>query len=732
MRKLRLLTTCALALAASGLCSAAFASVDNPESPVTSVDGNFASCLFYTPGSDFAKAPTAADSLNLTVNVAYGNKSEKVSQIAILPKDIKKLGFAENTKKASYTFRVPKDEYELFLWGAKENYQGVLFYYIDNLKLNNDTTISINTADCNIVTSFENYLSNGEIARQDLYMTSTKTVIEEGNCHNGTQCFFGARHVKRDIHLNHTLYNIINQKYKETSAITDSSKDPTLWTNTKDMGFEFVEVYKYLTKDGICAIRYDINGTNMGRKLTNKDRGYKSIDLKLNLPPCDSIPKGFNPEEFNNNGFQFWYNGAMVNCTTGYQAVAATDSKTKYWIDATPNGTKKGYDFALHPGVVQTKLGTRSYGFNTLPVTPGDDGIRFLPIQYIYPGLIIWSGSDGSSFYINDFLNPRLNADANTVWGTGFTYASFYPALGNKPDTPKTEYCFKGMNGEQRCGDVLTHTLKVYTKDGDAWKELWSGTYDKISTLSTQLKNANYVGRVAIEVRDSAYYADNHRGLSTSRVEFDMNRPDVAPPVLTMINIRNGEDKITDRLKTSDEGVIELYASDLEYKMVSIKGFDLDFVKSVKVEYADHGSEKYSELPMKHNPDRDIELFWGQNFSASLKDMKSEKEGGWFDMRVTITDEDNNTYTLNAAPAFFVEKVSGVKSVGIEASDIVYYNGVIRVMGDDNAMIEVYDLAGRKVLEGDNSLETGSLAHSVYIVRVKGESGTANAKIVVK
>ena len=179
--------------------------------PVTSVSGKQINPEAATAVSGEASnaEATSQDSINVTVKVTYANKSEKVRNLILLPKDITRLGFAASGKKDSYTFRVPKNDYEMIFWGSKENNRGSVFHYTDNHKLDKDTVLAINTADCNIETSYTNYLPNGEVAKQDLYITSTKTVAEAGNCHNGTHCFFAARHTKRNVHLNHSQYIIL-------------------------------------------------------------------------------------------------------------------------------------------------------------------------------------------------------------------------------------------------------------------------------------------------------------------------------------------------------------------------------------------------------------------------------------------------------------------------------------------------------------------------------------------
>jgi len=700
--------------------------------PVTSVMGEFNPKLATVTDQDVPTLASATDSAKVTVNVTYANKNEKVRMALILPKDKSKLGSSVTSKKNTYEYNVLKGDYEFYIWGSKENYYGNIFYFIDNLKIDKDTTIEVNTADCKYETAFKNILPDGSEVAQDLYVSTPKTVEKKGNVRTGTKCFFAVAHKDRSIHMNHIEYNILYQKSKETStSITDTRKDPYIWSNTKSIPLDIMVLYKFQGNDGVYTIRHNVD--NLGDTVSNKKDDFKSIDINYQVAEIDSVPTGFDTHVLNSNGFQIWYNGEMCSTSIGYATVDSIDPKNRYWINAKPNGTKTGYDFAVFPGFCQTKLGSRPYGYNTLPITMGKNGIEFVPEQYIYAGLLVWAGSDGTNYFMNDAFNPRLNADEKTVWGIGFPYASFYPAMGNSAANPKTEYIFKGVNGEQRSGDALAQTLKVFTKDSiGAWSEIWTGAYDKISTLSSTLKKADYKGRVAIEVVDTAYTMGKHKGVSTSRIEFDMTKADFTAPVLNMINVRNGQDRIVETLQTPEEGTIELYASDLEFKMVKMKGFTRDDVKSVKVEYADHNTGKYLELPVKANKDKDIAMFWGQNFTASLKDMKKESNDGWFDLRVTVTDEDGNNYTLTAAPAFCVESLVGVKATGIDNSELTIKDGEISVANTPDAVIEVYDMLGRKMLEGRGHVRTDDLQRSVYIIRATSAKGTVAKKINIR
>ena len=68
--------------------------------------------------------------------------------------------------------------------------------------------------------------------------------------------------------------------------------------------------------------------------------------------------------------------------------------------------------------------------------------------------------------------------------------------------------------------------------------------------------------------------------------------------------------------------------------------------------------------------------FYGHYFEGSLVEEKSSSSNGWYDIRITLTDESGNSQTQTISPAFRVEHAqSSMATVGSSnAHEVARYN----------------------------------------------------------
>lgn len=366
----------------------------------------------------YATKAAASDSIDININVTYASNNETVSLLFIFPREKGRIPYGLSGKKTAYTHRTLKGEYDIVLYGDKENNLGNMFYYTGTLNLQSDTTLTINTADVTIETPIRPILPNGEEVKQDLYVSSTKEVAEWGNVHTGTKTFFAIEYAPTNLHLTHVTYFISYQKYKpDSQAITDSRKNPYIWTNRKDLPLNIFQLHRFVGPLGTMGVRYDIHPGEYGNTITNTKESWKKIDFKYGkLDSADPV-EGFDPALLNGNGMTFWHDGMQCSSSMGYSTTYPGDMIDSYWLSATPNNTENGYDFVIHPARSIRKVGSTIYGYCPNPITMGKDGISFVPFQYLYPGLKIWAGSDGVNLYIPKCANTRIHTDAQTIWG---------------------------------------------------------------------------------------------------------------------------------------------------------------------------------------------------------------------------------------------------------------------------------------------------------------------------
>lgn len=694
------------------------------------------------PVRTMARKAAAQDSVTLTVNVTYDNKSETVANALLLPTDIQKLGFIIAGKKNSYAYKVPKGEYEFLLMGAKPSNAGELYYYKGSLQLNNDTTMEINTADVNIETPVKNYLPSGEPVQQDLYITSTKTVAEKGNVHTGSQCILAVEHTRRKQHLAHSVIYLNYQKTKpETATATDTRKKPTLWVNTKDMPLNFFELYKYITPEGIVAMRYDIAASQLGDTIRTDASAWHKTDVKYAEVNAGAPVANFDPEAYNGNGMSVWYDGELVTQAIGLAAADPSDVKTRYWINANKVADEKDYGFGIFPGKALNKSGAMVNGLIPLPLTVGAEGIEYVPVQYVFSGLKIWAGSDGDRYYINKAFNPRYAADASTVWGEGFPYTGFYSRnLNNVVSAPTIELGIKGINGEQRSVDMGLSALTAEILKEGVWTNILTDIPDNINKLGSALNTAKYLGPVAVAVTDTNYNIAGVKGISVSRLEFDTQKmtdqqTGLILPVVNMVNFRNKDGKIATSVEQLGDASVEVYAADMKFNMVSMMGFKTSSVSEVKARIKANESDKWTEVPMTANPEYDNPLFWGNHYSGSMKSLLPGFKAGAYDLELTVSDALGGKYILTASPAFYVEKddtgVGLEEIVGTASGNLLVADGSISWPGHEDALIEVYDAAGVRILSGFGSVSIDSVAKGLFIIQARDGDQTLCAKVIL-
>lgn len=686
------------------------------------------------------RAPSLAessDSVTVTINLLNKSALRDANLCALLPTDITKLGTSfKNTLKDSYVYRVPKGEYEFWLWGELLNYEGHALGWLGNLNCTTDTAFTLDVNDINIRTVYDLRTPAGEVIQPDLYISSTKTIAEKGNVRTSGACTVAMKLNARNVHFNHTCHNLTYQSLNAGGIITNTHNSTRVWVNTKEIPMDFMIAYKYNGDDGVYGMRYDVHKGNFGDTLRLDKADWKLMDMKHKEIICDSINPNYPPEYYNGNGSVIWLNGVMQNMSIGCSAALPTDARFKYWINYNPKGFDNGYNFAILPGIPMTAIGTKTYTYNPLPLNTDEKGnIKYAPFQAVLSGLKIWSFSDGTTCFIDSTTNPRLNADENTIWGQGFPYAGLYPTYSSKVTGPQYDVDVKGFNGEQRGGDLLLGNMYAYRVKTDAPDTLlWEGKFEKLSVMNTAIRNAitaQGAGRFATEFVDTAYKIDGIRGKSITRIEYSTDKGDFIAPTLTMVNVRNKEDRITDELQNVEGATVEVMAADLTGLIKSFYGYIRTDIKGVKVEYAPNGSTEFVELPVVENKDRKMDLFWGQNYSANMEKINVKSNNNLYDLRITAEDPVGNTCSVYASPAFKLNSLDGLEINSIGESYIVVDNGTIRAAGMDNATINVYDLQGRLVASGIGSIDATELA-GLYIVKAADLNNTLTSKVMIK
>lgn len=681
----------------------------------------------YTPKA------ASSDSIDITVKVTYGQTGEKGVGLFFFPANEDQVPYGLSGNKTEYFYRTVKGEYDIIYRGNKSSYGGNMFYYSGRINIQKDTVLNINTADINLETPILTVMPDGKPVQQDLYVTSTKEVADTGNVHTGTQVFFGFEYTPRKIHITHELEFITYSKYKpETEGVgTDTRKSPYVWVNRKDIPIHIFQVHKFISRIGILGVRYDINSGNFGDTIRNTKDSWKKYDF--NYAVKQEPTPAFDPRSVAGNGMLVWHNGDQCSSSTGFAAADTLDVKNCYWMSGTPNNTEEGYEFALYPGLAMSKVGSTTYSYCPTPIILTKNGVEPMAFQYLYPGLNIWAGCDGTAVRVSKTINKRVNPDKDAVWGDGLAFVSIYPNYNNKAASPQFRFGPKGIYGEQRSMDIPVSEMRIDTLDNGKWNRLWVAAADKFSSIGTQLRSAKYSGKVGVEVCDTNYFIGNTRGQSISRIEFDMkNTKDFTAPVINMINFRTEEDKIANSFEYLNNATLEIYAADLEGCLINYMGFKMNEVTGATARFRLHGTEDWMDLPLTANKEYDEMIFLGQNYSGKFSNIMKEAKAGMYDVEITVSDAADNKGIVTACPAFIVEKdgygTSVSETLTVNGNNIILNGSEVSCPDDAKANIIIYDVTGRIVAAGVGHVDVSSVEKGIIIVKATGNNFSAVKK----
>lgn len=235
---------------------------------------------------------------------------------------------------------------------------------------------------------------------------------------------------------------------------------------------------------------------------------------------------------------------------------------------------------------------------------------------------------------------------------------------------------FVGRYGETRWCDnpLITTELKfngVTIENPDEWSAEADGIYD-------------------ITVVDTNIEVDGLPGKNTTTVHYDLRQEDSTPPTIEMLQFKNSEGYITDRFEKAEDGTMIFTAADINYFMDPVSWEDNYSYKPVyiTVEYSPYGEDYWTEMAIEEVPELYNENGWGYFYRASLENIDSKADNGWFDVRFSMADAAGNTHVQTVSPAF---RINGQVNTGIKTPNIEHKQ-------------TTYDLQGRHVSNGRKGL----------------------------
>lgn len=287
-----------------------------------------------------------------------------------------------------------------------------------------------------------------------------------------------------------------------------------------------------------------------------------------------------------------------------------------------------------------------------------------------------------------------------------------------------------GRMGEFRPGDMGTAVSETFV-DG---KSVAKGTINE--NFSWWYQNTPAVPENAVvkqTVDDTNFEMEGLTGGVKGEVQFDMSKVDHYAPSVTMLQFRNGEDKVSSYFNSGAEGEMRITAADLKCVQgdyFSWGGRDCFFEfytpAEVAAEVAPHGTGNFVKVDLVEDPSKFFTPGYGAYYSCKLG--VADKEG-WYDLRLTVKDAVGNYQCQTIGLAFKIGERSGLEKV-IDGEDIVITREGGGVVAGGASHVELFNAAGMMVASSETgSVDVSRLASGVYIVRATDGVNFRTAKV---
>lgn len=249
-----------------------------------------------------------------------------------------------------------------------------------------------------------------------------------------------------------------------------------------------------------------------------------------------------------------------------------------------------------------------------------------------------------------------------------------------------------GRLGEVRTtDDTFSHLVAQYN-GSTVYETDTVGLSDNFSYQWIFAQHAD--GAWKLTLTDNNVMVDSIQGKNVATITYDQRKEDWTPPTLQMLNFINADSTITDRFASPSEGTLQFAGGDFNYifDAETYTGYFDCQPMTVKVEYSPYNEDKWADFDVEEDPSLYTMPAFGYFYRGQLSQVRGNSSNGWFDLRITLTDESGNTQQQVISPAFKIESLTAISSVNA-----------------DNARTtdgRIYDLQGRAVTHP---------AHGIYI-----------------
>lgn len=287
---------------------------------------------------------------------------------------------------------------------------------------------------------------------------------------------------------------------------------------------------------------------------------------------------------------------------------------------------------------------------------------------------------------------------------------------------------YLGNFGERRAIDKMVMTFKV--KAGD--EVITEGYEDFPWSLMAHSATAHDAHEITISFDNTNFEVDGLPGRNYAEVKYtETTSGDISAPTLQMMQLRDSDGKITNKFEDASNATINIAYGDF-YHDLQTMSYPTNRCE-VKIEAAPFGCDNFREI----NTEEDSDLYkwplWGYFRSGKLSTL-GQSPNGWWDLRVTLTDEAGNSSFQLISPAFYAADTdtSGIKEVSLNSNFFVNGNIISSTEGL-NSTFNIFALDGSNIATvNSKSVDLSDLPKNVYIVKAYNATGSQTLKLIVK
>ncbi len=603
--------------------------------------------------------------IKVTIKLVYDPDTQ-------LPDD----AFVFNSETDQTTFWADTDDdtyYEFDLKPGKYNFltkfrgsNGIVYIAREDVEVNGEMTIEVDTREATNHIWFRPLDKNGDEIHTDVYNQETGELLIPGNIVAGW-CQSFSVYYKNNVALEtHIIANWTDMK-EDGTLYNKSDNRVQAWINDSRY-IRFSRLDTFLAKEGVTYIFQYADDCSDGERVNNPADFVKITDRV--------VPTPFEPNPDDEMVSKLSHGYGMTWCdfidgllmgrggfSMGVEDELPTDNNTM--IVCTDPSAK----VTIAPCVTLNQAVRNGFSPGSV-MTPcariNEDG-SITRLSFVAHENVLSSIIDNNFMPVASYDSRFMSGGENMMkYGESAPFTVFY-SMPYSTGRYEFDYEFAGPLGEYRSIDKMASSFSLKCNG----KTVFNGDYySRLDFLNTLYDRPLASGRYELDILNPNYNTPD--GLSSenlTHVEFDTNLEDFEAPSLRGFAIRDNADRIVQSFDTNDEasqGFIEITGCDLIFSTEYYRGFSYVFdrpLPEVKVEYAPYGTDDFTSISMTYKPEWDNVPGFGYHFIGSIPVITAKATNGWYDVRVTMTDEAGNLQRQTIGCAFQIKGQSGVETV---------------------------------------------------------------------